>query len=294
MEASKNYTFKYEGDLEYIDINTLLVSQLNFIQAINEIQAVSHPDIKLNIKVKPLPEGSFQIELLMAFESLSNLFKHATEAATLLPITDVFDILGKIIELKKFLGGEKPTRIEIKGNTVELFKFDNSKHTTTNNIYNITVNSPGIGEGVRRAFEVIEADNEIKGINILDNKNESVMEVKRESFKVLSQVSELKEEKTETESKSKVIVSVFRIVFGDGVWQFYYDGHKISAPITDAAFRQRVNLGEKFASGDALEVDLTINKIFDETANAFINRSYNINKVHKHIPRAEQSQMELE
>jgi hypothetical protein len=294
MPNSKIFTFKYEGDLEYIDVNTLLLSQLNFIEAINEIQTISHPDIRLNIKVKPLPKGSYQLELLINFYTISNLFKHITEAASLMPITDVLEILKKIIELKKFLGGEKPFKIEIKGNIIEIFKADNSKHTTTTNIYNITVNSPTVNEGIRKAFEVVEKDEEIKGINILDETNTSVMDVKRESFKALSQVSKMQEEKTETQNVSNAIVSLVRVVFADGVWQFIYDGHKVSANIDDSTFKSRVNTGkESFASGDALEVDLTINKVYDESANAYINKSYIITKVHKHIPRPSQSSIDF-
>jgi hypothetical protein len=85
---------------------------------------------------------------------------------------------------------------------------------------------------------------------------------------------------------------IFKLVWDkDRKWEFLYRGIKISAPIADESFFKLIDKGEHFAKGDSLEVDLHITQIFDNSVNTFINESYLIKKVRKHIRRAEQGSL---
>jgi len=78
-------------------------------------------------------------------------------------------------------------------------------------------------------------------------------------------------------------------------WEFYFEGNKISAKITDdTEFLKRIDSGEQFAKGDSLEVEIEIRQEFDKSVNTFVNKSYKINRVIRHIPRPPQSRLELE
>ncbi len=56
-------------------------------------------------------------------------------------------------------------------------------------------------------------------------------------------------------------------------------------------FYEAINKGEKFAKGDQLEAELEIRQILDETVNAYINKSYKISRILRHIPRPEQTSL---
>ena len=99
-----------------------------------------------------------------------------------------------------------------------------------------------------------------------------------------------------TEGEKKIIeaasVNIVRLSFEESLkWDFYYKGNKISAKIADPKFYDLIDQGEQFAKGDILEVDLQINQIFDASVNTFINKSYQINRILRHIKRNEQQKL---
>jgi hypothetical protein len=74
-------------------------------------------------------------------------------------------------------------------------------------------------------------------------------------------------------------LSIVRLSFENmKKWEFYYEGYKIQANIIDEQFIARINRGERFAKGDALEVEIEITQRYDPTVDAFINKVYKINK----------------
>ena len=82
---------------------------------------------------------------------------------------------------------------------------------------------------------------------------------------------------------------IVRLSFEDNLkWDFYYKGNKISAKIPDSNFYELIDKKEAFAKGDTLEVDLQIIQKFDESVNTLINKSYQINKIIRHLSRNEQ------
>ena len=76
-------------------------------------------------------------------------------------------------------------------------------------------------------------------------------------------------------------------------WEFYYDGNKITAKINDVDFLLKIDSGETFAKGDSLEVELEILQEFDQTVNTYVNKSYKINRIIRHIPRPPQGKLDF-
>ncbi len=65
--------------------------------------------------------------------------------------------------------------------------------------------------------------------------------------------------------------------------EFYFKGNKISAKMNDLDFYKIIDQGESFAKNDMLEVELQINQKRDESGNTFVNKSYQVNKIVRHI-----------
>ncbi len=87
-------------------------------------------------------------------------------------------------------------------------------------------------------------------------------------------------------------VNIVRVSFEENLkWDFYYRGIKISAKIADPKFYELIDKGEAFARGDILEVELQISQKFDESVNTYVTRSYQVNKIVRHLSRNEQQKI---
>jgi len=76
-------------------------------------------------------------------------------------------------------------------------------------------------------------------------------------------------------------------------WDFYYLGNKISAKIADNVFGEKIDKGERFGKGDTFEVRMEIKQQYDDSVNAYINKSYTVIEVVKHIDRPAQGKLEM-
>ena len=67
-------------------------------------------------------------------------------------------------------------------------------------------------------------------------------------------------------------------------WDFIFMGSRIAAYMKDDQFMLLVSLREElFGAGDSLDVDLDIAQQWNEAARCWVNRQYQIPKVHQHI-----------
>ena len=94
--------------------------------------------------------------------------------------------------------------------------------------------------------------------------------------------------------KNNATLNIAKLSFNKGLrWSFIYEGIKISAHIIDYDFFKNIDECQEFAKGDSLIVDLKIHQEFDNSANAYINKKYQIVKVNNHIQRAKQLNIEF-
>ena len=90
-------------------------------------------------------------------------------------------------------------------------------------------------------------------------------------------------------------LNIVRLSFEEALkWDFYYKGNKISAKIKDPNFYELIDKGESFAKGDILEVELQIVQKWDESVNTYVNKSYHINRITRHLKRGEEQRFHFE
>lgn len=284
-----HFIFRYEGELEYIDINTLITSQYHLTNVINEIKNDICPENKLEIKIKPLEKASWPIELKLLIED-QNLFS----SQNIDYVSNIINILVGIIALRVFLGGKKPDKIE-KLEDKAIIYFDNRQFETTTNVFDIHSKNITIDSSFNKAFDAIENDDDIDSIKITTKEKTDLIDVPRNDFSAVKAENEILSEKTEHKIIKNAPLRIFKVVFGEGFkWQFYYEGNKISVNIEDESFIKRVSGGaEYFCAGDIIIADLRINMIFDSRVDSYINKSFTIIKVHQHIGRDIQSKIDF-
>lgn len=292
----EKFVFKYNGDLEYIDFDTLYVSQLHFTEFLKSLKASLAPEGELKIKVRTREPSSFPIELALYIEDSGKLIKPVIDQ-----IYQAGGFLGAVYALMRFfkwLAGRKPTKEEKRGDITIVYINDISFEINTH-VYEAAKSNPQIRKDLSKTFQQIESDGDVTGIEIIDKDEKSVGEVLREDFQnfEIDQLDAIvdKTENRKIQEEVNVNLSVFKVVFEKGFrWQFIYKGNKIPAIIRDDRFIEAVTSGrERFASGDVLVVNMQVHQEYDRIADAFINDYYTITKVIRHIPRSEQGTLDL-
>jgi hypothetical protein len=248
---------------------------------------------RIDIKVKALERGSFlvHIELLeTSIDSLKSLFtRENVELAS-----TIVTLLAGLIEIKKFLKGRKAKSVDQKEDKTEITNENGDVLIIENLTFTIYEHSPIIKDALSQNFDSLNNDPSITGFEITDRDENSIIRVDREEFSDLSLKSE---EITNDERiiKEAATLNIIRPSFDESLkWDFYYKGNKISAKIKDPNFYELINKGEPFAKGDILEVEIQINQKWDESVNTFVNKSYQINKIIRHILRNEQQKFHFE
>lgn len=285
-----DFKIKFDGQQHQVDANVLISSLIHTTTIVQEVNKYLNSGKKIEIKVKALQKGSFlcHIELIeTTLDSLKNLLtKDNIEVGAAI----VGTVVG-LIELKKFLKGKKASDAKQEGNKTKITNKDGNVLVIENATFNIYENSPVVKDALAQNFDALNNDPAITGFEITDKNEKPLVRVDKSEFVNLSQKSE---EVDEGERKliEAATVNVVRVSFEENLkWDFYYRGIKISAKIADPSFYELIDKGEAFAKGDILEVELQINQKFDDSVNTFVTKSYQVNKIVRHLSRNEQQKI---
>jgi hypothetical protein len=288
-----NFKLKFDGQQHQIDANVLISSLIHTTTIIQEINKCLDAGKKIEVKVKALEKGSFliNIELLeSSLEALKNIFTRENVQITASLVT----IFVGLITIKKFFKGKKPKQIEKNESHTTITNYNGDVITIDNLTFNIYEKNTVVKDALSQNFEVLDNDPSITGFEITDNQEKTIVRVDKSEFPNMVFKSE---EILENERilKEAATLNIVRLSFEDFLkWEFYYRGNRIAAKIKDPDFQKIIDKGEQFAKGDTLEVELQITQKWDEAVNTFINKSYQVNKINRHILRNEQQKFEFE
>ena len=290
---AEDIKIKFDGQTHQIEANTLINSLLHFTTVVQEINKDLKTNKNVEIKINALPEGSFLVHFTLEAtsvlqEAIDMFAGHkATALASLITIT------GGVYTIAKFLKGKKPQSIETKGDNTTIINGDGDSLVIGNLSINIYNNNSKIQEAIAQEFAALDNDANVEGFQLFDQRDSVVVQIARDEFSAISGNEGYIETKDSNVIIKNAMLNIVRLSFDKNQkWEFYYEGNKISAKISeDNDFLNRIDKGEQFAKGDSLNVELEIRQEFDETVNTFINKSYKINKIIRHIPRPKQSRL---
>ncbi|WP_457617568.1 hypothetical protein [Lutibacter sp.] len=289
---NSEFKIKFDGEQHQIDANLLVNNLIHTTTIIQELNRNLDSGKKVDIKVNALEKGSFLIHIDLVETTLDTL-KNLLTTETIKTAGFIISGFVGLIKLKKHLKGKKPKSIKRKGDKVAIKNENGDVIYVENFVNNIYENNTIIKDALSQSFETLENDNSITGYEITDKNEKPLIRVNREEFEYLSVKSEdlLEGEKTIIMAAS---LNIIRPSFDEKLSSdFYYKGNKISAKIKDKNFQERIDKGERFAKGDTLEVELEIKQKFVPSVNTFVNKSYKINRIIKHIERNEQSKFDF-
>ncbi|RPH99066.1 MAG: hypothetical protein EHM72_12190 [Calditrichaeota bacterium] len=278
------FKLKFDGPANEIEAVTFLKSLSGVTSIVEEVNDELQTGSRLRITIKSLEKGSFIVNIGIGTFDIGAIQTFLSKLS-LDTVQKIITCFVSILNLRKLLKGEKPKEIKDSGSEYQLTTNRGTIINVDKITYNIYLNNDKVNDAVGIAFEALDSDHAVTGFEVLDGQQNKLFEAVREDFEGMSQtlVSEEVNKKTIT---AVAVLNIYKVIFDNKYkWEFYLKGNKISANICDADFFKRIDSGEHFAKGDSMEVELQIEQIFDSAANTYINKSYQINRVIKHIPR---------
>lgn len=275
---------KFGGQTHQVDIQTFAYSVLNFATVIRETnKKISSKPIDITIKAPK--EGSVLVEIVTTISNINSLLPEMNN------IGDLIVVVGGLYGLHKFVSGKKVKTKETKGDSVSIVLEDDSKMTVAEKIYNIYIDTPSVSSGISQHFSALNDDPAVTDFSV-KRKDESIINVDRKDYARLAIKQQFESENSRTIIESATLF-IYKVVFDktDRKWEFYFNGNRISANISDDYFYKRIDKGESFSKGDQLKVDLQVNQVFDESVGTYVNQSFQVSRVIEHIKRDEQSEL---
>jgi hypothetical protein len=247
-EKSTGFGIKLSGDLEGVDVNTLVDMIGNFSLSIHQINDDIQSDKSLRVTVKHIQPGCYDIFLTIRETFLGALLQHLS-ANPITAASEIITIFSGLLIIRQFLGGEKPKNIEENRNLTTLINGKGNKLVIERKTYKIHIENQVINAAIGKGFDALNEDTAIEGFELYDEQNNKLIEIPRDDFKIIAIPVESSEKDTRIKPE-EAILTVFKVVFEKGYkWQFYYQGNKISASIQDAAFYNDIDMGAKFSKG---------------------------------------------
>jgi hypothetical protein len=286
-----DFKIKFDGQQHQVDANVLISSLIHTTTVVQEVNRYLNSGKKIELKVKALEKGSFlcHIELVeTAVEALKNLLTKENIAVG----SAIISAVVGLVELKKHLKGKKPkeTKPE-KGDKTKIVNHEGNVLIIENATFNIYEHSLVVKDALSQNFDALDNDPAITGFEITDGNEKPLVRVDKAEFADLAKKSEEVEE-GERKLIEAATLNVVRVSFEENLkWDFYYKGIKITARIIDPSFYELIDKGEAFAKGDVLEVELQTNQKFDESVNTYVTKSYQVNKIVRHVSRNEQQKL---
>ena len=287
MDKSR-IVYKLEGG-SGIDANTLinvLTHQVAIVEETNRILGGGSKDVR--VKVNALNPGSFEIHLEVITDFFGELFGRNVTAYA----ASIVTVVDGVYRLFRRFRGKKTTEEEVRSSTVVN---DNSVTNITNitNVYNSYV----VRSAIKHSFETASQDPVVEGITIYSEDKETAGVPFWISKEEVSSLADTDIENAPLERirtiKDASLVIVSLCFERDRAWQFVYNGNRITCKMKDDTLQKDIDGGMSFQKGDALIATLEVSQVFDDAINAYVNKTYRITCVSKHIRRAERLPLDL-
>jgi hypothetical protein len=225
-------------------------------------------------EVTGFQKGSFETDFIFTVAG------PAASLLTALSPEQLWDAIKRAFDLWRFLKGKPPEKVVQQGTTVTIENIKGDVTQVNGNVYNIVM-AKTTTEAVETFVRDALAQSGVGAISIArqDDKTIDQIQVNNNESMFFTQVSP---EQELTQNRVRMILHIVAAVFQDGnKWRFTDgSGSPFSAAILDQEFVAKVNAGERFGKGDALDVEM---ELVQTVQNGRINIERRVLKVLRHI-----------
>jgi len=280
----------FGGETSRINAYTLASTLVAFADAAKAANAVLNPGYDVEVVVEALAGGSFRATIRTIFKEAGNLFSKDGLKAI------VLGVLASVV-YEHTLAPNKDVVVNVNSGEVVIQQGE-TKIIVPRAVHEgakAAKDSPGFRKAIGDVARAIEADPEVRSFGVGTGPALSDIAIPRERIAALSTWI-LEPDGDERELVETTDLQILRAILERSrrLWQFAWNGVRISAPVVDEKFYQdffarRITV----APGDSLRVKLVVHQKRDPGHGVFMNTSYEVVEVIKHIARSSTEQLPL-
>lgn len=290
-DINNTFVIHFGSEHQRINAYTLASALVGFADAAKAANAAINPGYEIEVVVEALTEGSFKATVSAIYNETKNLFSSEPVKAI------TYSIIGAFI-YQHTLAPDQTINIQT-SDTEVIIEQGNTKIIVPKDVHEAIKEvdkSPQFKKGISDAMRAIEEDAQVTYLAFSNDPSskEPTVPVPRERFALLTTESD-KPEEDNRELIELTDLQIMRAILerSNKMWQFGWNGIRISAPISDDRFYDKFFSHRiTIAPGDVLRVKLKIRQTLNRDLGIYLNNSYEIIEVMDHIKRNHQMQLE--
>lgn len=277
----------FDSDSHEVDVETLIGCLMHTSKIIQEVNRELDTEKKIEVKIKALEKGSFEVHIQLVEKLLSSLYSNNNLSIA----SNIVTVVGGLYGFAKYLKGKKPKNIEEQKNGSVKITNDSGDVTIINgDVYTIYNENKIVRDSISRQFAVLNKNEDISGFKFQsDNVDVYIPEEDFDPISVkMDTLDEISKEPIREVVKDKKILIIRPSFDKDLKWDFVYEGRKISAKMEDEEIIKYIDEGEQFAKGDFMLVDIEVTQFYDADLGVHLvtGDSYKILKYKSHVKTA--------
>ena len=286
-----DFKIVFDSDKHEVDVETLIGCLMHTSNIIQEVNRSLQTEKKIEVKIKALEKGSFEIHVELIEKLIESLFSSESVNYG----ASIVAIIGGLYAFAQFLKGKKPQKTTSKGDYIEITNINGDITLIQTNVYNIFNENKTVRDNIAKQFAVLSKSTDVSGFSF--NSNTESTYVPYDDFPLIANkldgLDEVSKEPIREVLTDKKILIIRASFTKDLKWDFVFQGQKIAAKMEDEEIIKIIDNGEKFSKGDYMLVDLEVTSFYDpELETHLITKdSYKILKYKAHIPSPKQGKL---
>ncbi|MEQ9815593.1 MAG: hypothetical protein RLO50_22665, partial [Azospirillaceae bacterium] len=281
----EGFVLHFGGRMHEVDVLTFGNALVSFAEAIRAVNQEVNPGYSLEIAIEAVGPGSFRARLKTAKKSLRNLFSAATARDIVLALFATF-------LWEKVISPDTPPTIIVNADAV-IIEHGDDRIIVPKEAFEHrekVEKSLAVNRHVARSMEVLEKDAAVTSLGIARGMRDPqpIIEIPRESFSTIRQNAVPRPEEGRRCQDHDAVLTVHKAVFERSArkWEFVWNGFRISAPIVDQTFFDRLESRDvSLRQGDAFKATLRVQQIQDPLSGTWLNESYEVIEVGELVAR---------
>lgn len=286
MKANNNlFNIVFENENNEVSAELLIGCLMHTSAIINSLNRSMGEEKQLEIKIKALEKGSFQVNI----ELIETFIKSIFSSSSVSYASDLISLLKDLYALVKFLRGKRPQEIKHGETTTTIINHYGETTIVNNNTYHVYNSNSEVRNHITQQFNQMNQCSDITGFRF-EHGGEQVRATQEEFADMGTEIPyALSEDEiaplVKIEEGARLLI--IRPSFDPKLaWDFVYNGMKISARVKDETIWKAINEGETFSKGSQMLADIEITQRYNpELGVHMIDKdSYKVLRFKAHLP----------
>ena len=160
-----DFKIVFDSDKHEVDVETLIGCLMHTSNIIQEVNRSLQTEKKIEVKIKALEKGSFEIHVELIEKLIESLFPSESVNSG----ASIVAIVGGLYAFAQFLNGKKPQKTTSKGDYIEITNINGDITLIQTNVYNIFNENKTVRDNIAKQFAVLSKSTDVSGFSFNSN-----------------------------------------------------------------------------------------------------------------------------